>query len=296
MLWLAATFLLFLLIELLPGDAFSSQITKLGVERVENLRKEAGLNRPVIARYVSWLTGFLTGNVGNTYLTKMSVAKLLAVPFMSSFTLMGIVLLALLTITLPLAVFAGFSKGKLSALLKRIAVIVSSVPEFITTLICMMIFCMTLKIFPVISAPGPGKTVWENPICLAMPALCLYLVCTASMFRYLAFSVEIYANTCSVKEALLAGLPKWRVLFVHLMPQAIASIGQVFASTVPYLLGGSIIIESILSFPGLGTSLIQAVASRESNLIMAITSFLILVSIIAYIIADALGYSLKEKL
>jgi len=294
LLWLLAVSALFFLMELLPGDAATNKIGKGGAEAVAALRHKMGLDRPALERFCSWLGNYSTGNVGLSLLTEKYVGDIVRVPLVSSLSVTAIVLICLVFITIPIAVYCGYYKNALSRVLTKIAVILSSVPEFALTVAAIMLLCMKLKILPVLSIPGPAKSVWQEPVSLVMPSLCLWVISSAAMFRYIKVMVETYAKTPYMREAFLAGLSRRKVLFVHLLPSALPGIAQIMALTVPYLLGGSMVVETLTSFPGMGYTLIQAVQSRETPIVMAIGSLLIGIAIAFYLLADYLGRKNKR--
>lgn len=289
LLWLLAVFFLSVLMEVLPGDAATNKVGKKGPEAVAALRNQMGLDRPFIERFFAWLIGFLTGDLGRSLVTGKEVELIIKTPLISSLSITMLVFLALVFVSIPLSIYCAYYKNAISRLISRIAVLISSVPEFVLTIIVMMLLCMKFRFLPVLSIPGPGKTVWENPVSMVMPSLCLWIICTAAMFRYLRVMIESYAKTSYVREAFLAGLSKNKVLFVHLLPSALPGIAQIMASTIPYLLAGSMVVETLTSYPGMGYTLIQAVQSRETPIVMAIGSFLIAITIIFYYLADFLG-------
>lgn len=295
LLWLLAVFVLFFLMELLPGDAATNKIGKGGAEAVAALQQKMGLDRPALERFVNWLGNYCTGNPGISLLTGKQINEIVKVPLISSLSVTTIVLIGLVFITIPLAVYCGYYKNTLSRLITRTAVILSSVPEFALTVVAIMLLCMKLKALPVLSIPGPAKSVWQEPLSLVMPSLCLWTISSAAVFRYIKVMVETYAKASYVREAFLAGLSRRKVLFVHLLPSALPGIAQIMALTIPYLLGGSMVVETLTSFPGMGYTLIQAVQSRETPIVMAIGSLLIAVAILFYFLADLLGRKKREE-
>ncbi|NLI72508.1 MAG: ABC transporter permease [Bacteroidales bacterium] len=295
-LWFLAIFVLYLLMEILPGDAATNKVGKEGPEAVAALQQKMGLDRPLSERFFRWLRGFCLGDLGKSLLSGKNVADIIKTPLISSLSLALIVFAGLVFITIPLAVYSGYYKNTFSRLLTKTAVILSALPEFVLTVLAIMLLCMKLKLLPVLSVPGPGLTVWQNPVSMLMPSLCLWIICSVSMFRHLRVMIESYAKSSYVKEAFLAGLSKNRVLFVHLLPSALPGIAQIMASTVPYLLAGSMVVETLTSYPGMGYTLIQAVYSRETPIVMGIGSFLIVITIIFYTLADLLaGRSIREE-
>ena len=287
--WLLATALLFVLLEILPGDAASNQAGKSGEEAVLLLRHKMGLDQPIFIRYLQWLGGLFSGNLGSSYVGEKPVLDIVQMPVMSSLTVAGIVFTALIFLTLPLAVVCGYYRNAWTRALNRLNVILASIPEFILAILILILFALKLRLLSVLSLPGPGESVWTKPVSLVMPSLCLWLICSVSMFRHLRVMIEDYAQAAYVREARLSGLSESRVLFVHLLPSALGGIAQMLASSIPYLLGGSMIVETLTSFPGMGYTLVTAVQNRETLIVMALGGLLIAISIIFYHFADRFG-------
>lgn len=290
LLCLLGSAVLFLLVQALPGDAASLAAGSGGPEAVARMRERMGLDVPLPRRYLSWLGGVLTGDFGTTLNAGVPVWRAVATPLMATFTVMAIVLLALALVTLPAAVAAGArpraraSRGAAAAALGVVAV-----PEFVTAIVASAILCHWLGWLPVLSTPGGGQTVWERPIVLAMPSLCLWIVCSAFLFRRARALIAAHSRAAYVVEAELTGMPRRRVLLAHLLPSAAYGIGQLFAQTVPYLLGGTVVIEVVVSYPGLGYTLVTAVTDREAPTVMAIGAVLMLAAAVAFTLADLAG-------
>lgn len=290
LLCLLGSAVLFLLVQALPGDAASLAAGSGGPEAVARMRERMGLDVPLPRRYLSWLGGVLTGDFGTTLNAGVPVWRAVATPLMATFTVMAIVLLALALVTLPAAVAAGArpraraSRGAAAAALGVVAV-----PKFVTAIVASAILCHWLGWLPVLSTPGGGQTVWERPIVLAMPSLCLWIVCSAFLFRRARALIAAHSRAAYVVEAELAGMPRRRVLLAHLLPSAAYGIGQLFAQIVPYLLGGTVVIEVVVSYPGLGYTLVTAVTDREAPTVMAIGAVLMLAAAVAFTLADLAG-------
>ena len=289
LLCLLGSAVLFLLVQALPGDAASLAAGSGGPEAVARMRERMGLDVPLPRRYLSWLGGVLTGDFGTTLNAGVPVWRAVATPLMATFTVMAIVLLALALVTLPAAVAAGArpraraSRGAAAAALGVVAV-----PEFVTAIVASAILCHWLGWLPVLSTPGGGQTAWERPIVLAMPSLCLWIVCSAFLFRRARALIAAHSRAAYVVEAELAGMPRRRVLLAHLLPSAAYGIGQLFAQTV-YLRGGTVVIEVVVSYPGLGYTLVTAVTDREAPTVMAIGAVLMLAAAVAFTLADLAG-------
>ena len=282
---LAASFLLFLLIQALPGDAATASASKNGAAAVEAARARMGLDRPVLERYLEWVAGILRGDPGTTLITSRPVAETIAQPVLASLSLAAVALLGLVLVTLPVAVVTGARpRHPVSRFLTGISVAAAAIPEFVVAIALLAVLAVWTRWLPVLSVPGAGRTVWENPVCLVMPALSLWLVCSASLTRRVQALVATHAAAPYVREAELAGLTRRRVLSRHLLPSVAPGVLQLLAQTIPYLL-----VETVTSFPGLGFALVRAVGDREVPVVMAAGALMMVVAVVAFTVADALS-------
>ena len=287
---LAASLLLFVLIQALPGDAASATASRNGAAAVEAARAKMGLDRPFLERYLEWVAGIFRGDPGTTLVTSRPVAETIAQPVLASLTLAAVVLLGLLLITLPAAVFTGARPTHpVSRLLTSVSVAMVAIPEFVVAIALLAVLATWTRLLPVLSTPGAGRTVWENPLCLVMPSLSLWLICSASLTRRVQALVATHAAAPYVREAELAGLTRRRVLAGHLLPSVAPGVLQLLAQIVPYLLGGTVVVETVTSFPGLGFTLVRAVGDREVPVVMAAGALMMVVAVVAFTVADAVS-------
>lgn len=288
--FLAASLLLFLLIQALPGDAATAQAGQQGSAAVAAARNRLGLDRPVLERYLRWFTDALRGDLGNTLASSRPVVETIAQPALASLTVATVVLLGLLLVTLPLGVASGARPTHpLSRVLTTISVTLVAIPEFVVAIVLLGGLAVWARWLPVLSVPGAGKMVWDNPVCLVLPSLILWLICSAALIRRIQALVATHAAAPYVREAELAGLTRRRVLLGHLLPSAAPGILQLLAQTVPYLLGGTIVVETVTSFPGLGYTLVQSIGNREVPVVMAIGSLMMVIAVVAFSCADAVA-------
>lgn len=287
--------MLFLLVQALPGDAATAVAGRSGSEAVAAARAQMGLDRPVVQRYLEWLAGLPRGDLGQTFVSQQPVVSTITTPLLASLSLAGVVFAALILITVPVTVASGARRAhRASRSLAAGAAMVSAMPEFVVTIALLAFLAVWLRLLPVLSVPGAGRSVWENPICLVLPAIALWLVCSASIVRRGQALVAVYAQAAYVRDAVLAGLPWHRVMLVHLLPGVAPAFVQLLAQCVPYLLGGTVIIETVTSFPGLGYALVTAISSRESLVVMAIGSLLLVLTAVAFTLADLVARSQRR--
>ena len=235
--------------------------------------------------------GILRGDPGTTLITSRPVAKTITQPVLASLSLAAVVLLGLVLVTLPVAVITGARpRHPVSRFLTGISVAAAAIPEFVVAIALLAVLAVwTHAGCRCCRCPAPGRTVWENPVCLVMPALALWLVCSASLTRRVQALVATHAAAPYVREAELAGLTRRRVLSGHLLPSVAPGVLQLLAQTIPYLLGGAVVVETVTSFPGLGFALVRAVGDREVPVVMAAGALMMVVAVVAFTVADALS-------
>ena len=293
LMWIISTLLLFVILNALSGDAASNIAGKQGEEAVKSLRHEMGLDRPVLIRYGEWLFDLLRGDLGKTFSSEKEVAELIKVPFLSSFSLMILVFSGLIFITLPLALYSGFYNNLFSRFLGKLSVLLSALPDFVICFFILILICSKLKLLPVLSIPGPGKTVWDNPTALIVPSISVWVVISARIFRQIKVLIENFSKTSYVTEAALSGIAPFSVLFRHLLPSALSGIFQILSNVIPFVLGNTMVAETITSFPGMGNTIISAVGSREVKIVMAFSGIIIFITLVSFYTADF--FSKKQK-
>lgn len=285
---MTSIFVLFLLLQLLPGDAASNQAGKGGAQAVAKLQAQMGLDEPVLTRFWHWFSNFLTGNLGQTLFTGRSVQEVIATPFLSSLTVGALVLIGITIITIPATLHFYSRPTKVGAALETLAIALASLPEFVLGLLLLVLFALKLHLLPVLSQPAPGHSVWSEPKVLVLPALTLWTLLSVTLFRRIGALVATHAQAPYIRECYLAGISHAKVLTRHLLPSILPGIGQLMAQGIPYLLGGSVIVDTVFSFPGIGYVLVQSLYARETTTVMSISAILIIVASLSYVVADFL--------
>ena len=174
-------------------------------------------------------------------------------------------------------------------ILSKLSLMPAAMPEFVVAILLLAVLAQGAGWLPVLSIPKPGASLWDSPQIFVLPVLSLWLIVSANLFRRVAALVRTYASSAYVRDARLAGMSEWRFIFVHLLPSAAYGIGQLLALTVPYLLGGAVVVETVFSFPGMGYLLVQSINSRETTVVMAIGLIQILYTAVGLWLADIAG-------
>lgn len=285
-------FLVFLALEALPGNAATQRLgLQATPDRVAELAAEYGLDEPVLYRFGAWIVNALQGDFGTVLSSGLPVADALVGPVSRTAMLFAISLIVVITVGLAGGLCAGLHSGKaVDKAVSAMSLVVVGTPEFVIGLLMVTIFATALHWFPAVSLlPTDGGSLFEKPIIMVLPIAAISLIGACTLIRPVRAVVEQENKALHVEAARLSGLGERLVVLRHLLPGVVAPVAQSVASVVPYLIGGTVIIESLFSFPGLGTLLVNAVLNREPDLLMASSAVVIAVSLAAYWIADALG-------
>ncbi len=271
---LGVTVIVFLIASNMPGDAVQamvSQETPMAEDLIKLRRGQLGLDQPLPVQYARWLGNLVRGNLGFSFQTGEPVSAVIAARVPATLQLMGIALLV--------AIIVGVLLGVVSALKQYSWVDYSftflgftgiSIPDFFFGMVLVYLFAIRLNWFPTsgITTPGEPYSLADNLRHLALPAFALALVRTATFMRYTRASVLEVLNNDYVRTARAKGLREWRVVARHILRTALIPVITVIGLSLPVLFGGSVIIEGIFQWPGIGLMFINAVTGRDSPVIM----------------------------
>ncbi|MDO4633125.1 MAG: ABC transporter permease [Eubacteriales bacterium] len=254
------TFLSFILSYLSPGDPASIMLKKGGnmvsEEVVQQKREELGLDSPMVEQYFRWLKGILKGDFGTSYRSKKSVVREIteSLPYTILLTVSSLLLTMLIAIPLGL-LSAKFKDGWLDNALRMITYLFSSLPSFFVALVLMYIFSLKLKLLPVIAKGNRNGMV--------MPMLVLALTLAAWYIRQVRAIVLSELGKEYVEGLLTRGVSEMSILFRHVLRNCLAPIITLTGLSFGTMLGGSTIVESIFSWPGVGKMAVDAITARD---------------------------------
>jgi peptide/nickel transport system permease protein len=296
---LAATVLVFAIVQALPGDVAQATLG-LGAspEQVEALRQQWGLNRPLHIRYLSWLAGLLQGDLGQSYLTGQAVAALMAPRLAVTSWLVGLSLPLALLIAVPVGLAAAMWRrrwwGALGSTLSQVGL---AVPVFLTGILLVVVFAIHLRWLPangyvdLITDTGWQWSEWARH--LVLPVASLVIVQASLLTRYVRSGFVEVLTEDYLRTARAVGWTKWRGLIRHGLRNAAIAIVTVVGLQVGAMLVGAIIVEQVFELPGLGRFLLQAVASRDLLVVQGVAIVLVVVVLTVNLVMD-LAYLLID--
>lgn len=289
---LAASFLIFVTMEFLPGDAATAVLGREAADpaALEALRQEFGLDRPAAVRYLDWVSGAVQGDFGRSLGNKLPVTELIAPRLERT----AVLLLVSLTLMLPLALVIG----TLSALrrgtwvdggLQVFTLVMASLPSFVVGIALILVFAFWWPVLPAVSL---GLT----PKGLILPTATLVLGWMPFTARMVRAGVAEVLDSEYVQMARLKGMPEQKVVQGHVLPNSLVPSIQAFALTAAGMPAGIVIVEYLFSYQGIGDFLIQAVQSRDIATVEAVTLILVSVYVVANLFADIATVLLTPRL
>jgi peptide/nickel transport system permease protein len=292
------SFTVFFATEMLPGDVAEILLGQAATpEAVAGLRTAMHLDQPAILRFVWWLGGLATGNLGTSYANNMPVADLIGGRFLNSLKLAGVTTLFSVPIALTLGITAATLRGSLyDRIVTMATVAVISVPEFMVATSAVLIFAVYLKWLPALSFANDVHSIGELLRVFAMPVITLAFVISAQIIRMTRAAVIETLNTPYVEMALLKGASRPRMVLKHALPNALGPIVNAVALSLSYLLGGVIIVEIIFNYPGISKLMVDAVATRDLPLIQTCAMIFCLGYLLLITIADIIAIVSNPRL
>ncbi|AGN02366.1 oligopeptide ABC transporter permease [Salinarchaeum sp. Harcht-Bsk1] len=279
----------FALVYLTPGDPvdlMTSLNPNISPAQEAALRERYGLNDPVYERYFDWMINALQGDFGRVYQTNRDVSDLVVerIPPTAALGLFGWAFG--LIIAIPTGIYAAVKKDELADDVSRfVALFGISIPNFWLGLMLILIGALWLGWWPVLAPREPlyhPKMLWY----LVLPGLTIGTASSAVLMRIMRSSMSEELNKEYVTAARAKGLPERTVILKHVLRNSLISVATVAAFLTANILAGSVVVEQVFNWPGLGRELVEAALDREVNLIMAITLFVGFVIIVMNLIAD----------
>ncbi|MFZ9065527.1 MAG: ABC transporter permease [bacterium] len=299
---LGISFLIYLGLELTPGDVISyllppEAIADLKPEELMAMREALGLNDPFIIRYFYWLGGILQGDFGYSLASGVPISQLVLDRIPATLELSVAALLFSTLFGVILGSISALKRGSLmDNSLTVFGMIGVSIPEFIFGLIALVVFALQLEWLPVGKRLMPGyDSYWDHMPHLVMPAMVLGLIMTAGVMRYTRSSMLDSLNKEFIRTARSKGVPEWRVNFIHGLRVALIPVVVLIGFRLPMLIGGTVIIEQVFQWPGVGDLFVNAVRGQNYPLVMMISFLSVTAVLFASFMIDLLTALLDPR-
>lgn len=294
---LVVSMVIFTTVELLPGDMATRVLGRFATqEDIERFNERLRLNRPPAERYAEWLGSMIKGDFGTSLVTDRRVSELVLPRLRNTAILAGFALVLYVPVTILGASLAAIYQDKLvDGAISVLTLVGLSTPVYVSGILFLILFAVTIPIFPVI-AEIEFKSFVETLHILTLPAITLAIVTSVYAIRMLRDNlIEVFGSDY-VRMATLKGLPRHQVVLRHALPNALAPALNVTAINMAYLIGGVVLVENIFSFEGLGTLLVDAIYYRDAPVVELVTLIVSAVYILGNLIADVAAIIVNPRL
>lgn len=265
-LWVLVT-AAFLMIHLVPGDPVRAALGPTApAELVESMRESLGLNDPLWQQYVSYLQGLLTGDLGTSIVTRVPVTDIIAqrLPATASLALLAFLVAVVFALPVGVATAVATRRGRGRGLELGFATgstFVSAIPDFLLGVALVYVFGVQLQVLPVAGREGPESYI--------LPVIALALGPAAVLARIVRVEMLTVLDTDYVRTARAKRLAAWRIHFSHALPNAVTATLTLAGLILSSLVIGTVFVESVFAWPGLGSTIVQAIQMKDYPLAQA---------------------------
>jgi peptide/nickel transport system permease protein len=288
---LGVTIIVFVIIHLLPGSPAAALLGPHATrQQIRDFNIQNGYNKPVWTQYGDYLDRLIHGNLGYSYSNNQTVASLIAQDLPKSALLLGLAYLGALVVGLPLGILQAVRRNKpIDYALTAVTFVGYSMPVFWLSILLVLVFSVTLHIFPPEAPQGATVgAVLSQPLALVLPVSALALVTIALFSRFMRSSaienlVQDYIRTARAK-----GVSEPAILFRHLLRNSLIPIITLIGLTFPFTVSGSVIVESVFNYPGMGLLAWTAATSQQYAVLLGVTIVVGTATVLGNLLADVL--------
>lgn len=290
---LIITIIVFIGFELIPGDPLMRSMDPMAYAKLTEVQKEAameamGLNDPMIVRYFNWIGNILKGDLGYSVLNKMPVNSMIAARLPATFVLS--------ILSLAIAALIGLVAGFIAAIfqnkwpdysLTTLSLVGISVPSFFFGMIFILVFAIGLKWLPTGGQPSVGEvSFWDQFKYMILPAISMAMLETGSIMRFTRNSMLDVMNKDYIKTARAKGNFEIVVYLKHCFRNGCAPVVILLISRIPALIAGTVIVETVYNYNGLGNLMLTAITTADVQVAMSILLLCTVAVLIASLLCD----------
>lgn len=287
---LFVTVLIFGIMQAMPGNPIDLMVdTRVSAEKVEEIKAEWGLDKPPVVQYFYWLGNILRGNFGMSISLKQNVSDLILQRLPYTLLLTGAALVIEYLLAIPLGLLAAVRKNKMTdKALTVLTVVLWSMPPFWLGVLLMLVFSIHLNILPLSGYSGFSS--------LILPALTLSLPALAQIFRLTRSEVLDVMDEKYVTTAYAKGIADKKILVRHVLRNALIPVTVMFFLSLPWLIGGAVVVENVFAWPGMGQLLWKGIAKQDFVIVQGIVFVISILTVICNIIGDMISGILDPRI
>ena len=262
------------------------------------LREHLGLNDPIYVQYFRWLANMFKGDFGYSIIDGTPISKIIAMKLPATFEISAIALVISTVFGIGLGIISAIRQNTFIDYFGRIiGVIGVSIPQFFFGIILIQLFSIKLGWLPMGGRLQVGyKTWWDHIPNIILPSVALGISMTGALLRYARNSMLDVLNKDYIRTARSKGIPEWKVYIKHAFRNSMGPTLVVLAFRLPILIGGSVMIETVFSWPGIGSIILQGVSTSDYPVIMMTTLMIAAAMLIASFLVDILMAILDPRI
>lgn len=287
-------------VTMMLGDSKNNMNPEAYVELYNRTRAQLGLDKPLVVQYLIWIGNMLTGDFGYSTQYKQQVIQVIGAPMMNTLMLNALSMVIVFVIAIPLGIATAVHKNTFFDKFVQVITIVGySLPSFIIALLFIFAFAVKIPIFPISGIRSPGftgtgtayvlDTLWH----MALPVIVMAISGIGSITRYVRAEMIDVLRMDYIKTARAKGLREKTVIYVHAFRNALIPIVTIATAWVVSLFGGSIVIENVFLYPGLGQMLINGLMQRDFSVVLTMQMFYVVLSLAGNVIMD-IAYTIVD--
>ncbi|MBV9892838.1 MAG: ABC transporter permease [Chloroflexi bacterium] len=292
---IVSTFVVFLVIHLIPGDAAAVLAGPNATpEALAAIRKDMGLDQPLVVQYIVWVGHLLQGDLGKSTLSGQPIIKLLQARAPATIELTVTAMVIAMVLAVPLGILSAVHvRGRIEWLISTIQSLWLAIPNFWAGILAIILFALILRWLPPGGRVADGSDIGGSIKSLILPATTLALYLAAGLSRFIKFNLlEVFFDDF-VRTARAKGLSNTSVMYGHALRNAMLPVITILGVQFASLLGGTIIIESVFSWPGVGGLMIDGISNRDYGVVQGGLLLLVMLFIIINLLVD-LSYGLID--
>lgn len=300
--------LMFFIYKSMPGDPVTMMLgesrNSMKPEAYQALydrtRQELGLDKPLVIQYLIWIGNMLTGDFGYSTQYKRQVVDVIGTPMLNTLMLNALSMVVTFAVAIPLGIATAVRKNSVFDKFVQVITIVGySLPSFIIALLFIFAFAVKIPIFPISGVRSAGfsgsgvelvlDTLWH----MALPVIVLSISGIGSITRYVRAEMIDVLHMDYIKTARAKGLKEKTVIYMHAFRNALIPIVTIATAWVVTLFGGSVVIENVFLWPGLGQMLINGLLQRDFSIVLTMQMFYVVLSLTGNVIMD-IAYTIVD--
>lgn len=286
---LCVSLVIFGIMQAMPGDPIDLMTSsRVPQEKVQELRVRWGLDQPVYVQYFLWLSNVLRGDFGVSITTGQDVSYLILQRLPYTLMLTGVAMLLEYAVSIPLGLAAATHKGGAFDRVTNVVMIVLwSMPTFWLGVLLILVFSVGLHVLPISGYSGP--------VSLVLPALSLALPSLAQTFRLTRSEVLGVMDMRYVETARAKGLKSRAVLLRHVLRNALIPVTATFFLSLPWLIGGAVVVENVFAWPGMGQLLWNGISKQDFPVVQGIVFVISVLTVVCNLVGDLVSGALDPR-